>query len=182
MFHSLIKEMLFAHLEQIPTLASLYRQNAPSWLPQAEQWLAEAETRMARFRFPEVGVIAAARGDISKAQDALPIPELRSRRQEEKARNAAAWAAVDETARLITERSRQSENRLRAFEDKLCEGLTAYFLQHPREEGSEKPNPAGLWRGLKECEATKALALYVETSLGAQDREYLLEQVVCRLQ
>lgn len=180
MLHSLVKEVLFAHLEKLSGLASLYRQSSPLWLPQAEQWLEEAETHMARFRFPEVGLIAAARGGIAKATDALQPGEQHSRRQAEKNRNAAAWAAVQETARLLTERARQSEDRLRAFEEKLCEGLTAYFLQHPVEEGGEKPGPAELWLGLKESEATGALALYVEASLASQDREYELERILGR--
>lgn len=183
MLHSLVKEMLFAHLEKLSGPASLYRKNSPSWLPQAEYWLEEAQAHMIRFRFPEAGLIAAARGGIAKAGDAFQRGGLLSGRQTEKARNTAAWEAVQETARLLTERARQAEDWLRAFDDKLCEGLTTYFLQHPIDvENGEKPGPAGLWRGLKGCEATRALALYVETSLSSQDRQYLLERIVLRLQ
>jgi hypothetical protein len=180
MLHSLIREILFAHLEQLSGIASLYRENALTWMPQAERWLEEAETHMARFRFPEVGLIAAARGGLSKASDTFQSGERHSRRQEEKARNAAAWTAVQEASGLLTTRTRQAEDKLQVFDDKLCEGLTAYFLHHPAEEGGVRPNPAGLWRGLKEFEATRALALYVEASLAAQDREYLLERIVSR--
>ncbi len=175
MSHCLVKEMFASHLEVLSRLATLHRQNNPAWLPQAEAWLEEAEKLMARFRFPEGGIIAAGRSGIAKALDMPGAPggEGSSRRQREKRGRAAAQDALDEAARLLAQRARQAEDTLRAFEEKLCEGLTAYLLQHPTPEGAPLMVPA-LWRGLKGCEATRALALYMETSLGRQDREYIL--------
>lgn len=181
MSHCLVKEMLASHLERLSALATLHRQGSSLWLPQVEAWLEEAEKLMARFRFAEGGVISAARGNIAKALDMPGAVEQNPRRQAERRCRAAAQEAVDEAARLLAERARRAEDALRAFEEKLCEGLTAYFLQHPPEEAGEKPTPSALWRGLKTCESTRALALYMEASLDRQDRLYLFERIQERL-
>ncbi len=177
MLHSLVKEMFTSHLERLSGLASLYRDGSPHWLPESEAWLIESEKLMARFRFAEGSRIAAARGNIAKAMDMPPGEGQSPRRQAERRCRAAAQEALDEAARLMTMRARQSEEKLQAFEEKLCEGVTAYLLQHPLVEDGITPTASGLWQGLKAYEATKALALYMETALGHQDREYLMENI-----
>ena len=52
MLHSLVKEVLFAHLEKLSGLASLYRQNAPFWLPLAERWRAAPSISWPRSKRP----------------------------------------------------------------------------------------------------------------------------------
>ena len=181
MLQSLVKEILTDHLARLSDLATQYRRDAPAWPDAAEKWLEEAEKRLAQFRFPDAGLIAAARGGISKAVDSAKNTEQATRRQADRAGRAAAWEAVQEAARLLEQRAGQAEEKLRAFEDKLCEGLTAYFLQHPTPE-DQPQTPEDIWLGLKRWDSTKPLSLYVEASLASHDRTYLLRRILERFQ
>ena len=181
MLQSLVKEVLTDHLALLSDLATQYRRDTPSWPATAERWLEEAEKRLAQFRFTEAGLIAAARGGIGKATDIMKNTEQATRRQVERAGRAATWEAVQEAARLLEQRAGQAEEKLRAFEDKLCEGLTAYFLQHPT-PGEQPQTPEEVWHGLKLWESTKPSSLYLEASLAQHDRIYLLRRILERFQ
>ena len=173
MLYSLIKEMFTSHLQGLPRLAGLQRDGSPHWLPEAENWLEEAENLMGRFRFPEGGRIAIARGNIAKARD-MPTGEgQHPRKQIERTIRRAAQEALEEAANLLTDRARTAEDRLQSFRDKLCEGITAYRVQLPA-DAETVPAPSSLWRGLKGFEPARALLSYVEVSLGKQDIEYIL--------
>ncbi len=179
MLQSIIKEILTAHLARLSDLAAKYRRDEPSWPNEAEKWLEEAEKHLAQFRFPDAGLIAAARGGISKAADTARAGGQSTRRQAEKAGRATSWEAVQEAARLLEQHARQADEKLQTFEDKLCEGLTAYFLHHPA-PGETRPQAEDVWQGIKTWDSTKPLALYVEASLGMQDRLYLLHRILSR--
>ena len=158
MLYSLIKEMFTSHLQGLPRLAGLQRDGSPHWLPEAEKWLEEAENLMGRFRFPEGGRIAIARGNIAKARD-MPTGEgQHPRKQIERTIRRAAQEALEEAANLLTDRARTAEDRLQSFRDKLCEGITAYRVQLPA-DAETVPAPSSLWRGLKGFEPARALLM-----------------------
>lgn len=181
MLYSLVKEMLTSHLQQLSSLTNMYRRQDANWLNSAEIWLEEAEGLMGRFRFAEGGLIAVARGSIAKANDAV-YPEGKNRRKQiVSASRAAAHNALEEAARLMSVRVSQAEERLQAFEDKLCEGMTAYMLENPETLNYVFTKPANLWTALKSNSATTALILYAEASIGMQDRMYLLENIMARI-
>ena len=138
------------------------------------------------FLLAAKGGILAGRG--GKVHEPVPFPRRRhhrgqSRRYRQGPGHAgragrrgwlqAAQDALDEASRLLAQRVRQAEDTLRAFEEKVCEGVTAFLLQNPVPEGAQL-TAAALWQGMRECDATRALVLYMETSLGHQDREYLI--------
>jgi hypothetical protein len=171
----------------LSTLAPLidgYRNGNPSFPDDTLKWLEEAEKTMSTSRLPEGAEMSALRGRILKVPDALPADEGRPKRTAvRRARNAAAAEALERAEAILRRRVLDAEERLRHFEDKLCEGLTAFLLQNSLPERS-LPHQVWLnqiWTGFQKFQATRPLAIYIAASLSKVDRNYILDRVMARV-
>lgn len=168
------------------TLASLmdhYQDGLPSFPDDTLKWLEGAEKTMSMLRLPDGAEMSALRGRILKAPDALPTDDGRPKRTAiRRARNAAAAEALERAEAILRRRVFDAEERLRHFEDKLCEGITAFLLQNALPEKTS-PHQVWLnqiWTRFKQFQATRPLAIYLSASLTKVDRSYILDRVLAR--
>lgn len=177
-------ERLSAALTALPALMDRYQNAEISFADETLKWLDETEKTMSMLRLPEGTEMSALRGRILRAGDTAQTTDGKSLRSvSRRNRNAAASQALERAEEVLRRRLLAAEDRLRAFEDKLCEGVTAFVLQGPLPDRTA-PYTAWLndvWNRFREQPATRPLALYLAASLAAVDRLYILDKVLERL-
>jgi len=138
---------------------------------------------MSMLRLPDGAEMSALRGRILKAPDALPTNDGRPKRTAvRRARNAAAAETLERAEAILRRRVFDAEERLRHFEDKLCESLTAFVLQNslPVKTAPHQVWLNEIWSRFKQFQATRPLAIYIAASLTNVDRSYILDRVLSR--
>lgn len=177
-------EKLGAQLGTLSPLLDRYQRADPLFADLALKWLEEAEKAMGTLRLPEGAEMSALRGRILKAADSLPAEENRpSRVAMRRARDAAAAEALERAESILRRRVLAAEERLKFFEEKLCEGLTAFLLQNdlPARGPAHQVWLLRIWEAFRQFQATRPLAVYMAASLSSTDRCYLLDQVLERV-
>jgi len=139
---------------------------------------------MSKLHLSEGGEMSVLRSRILKFTDLYrPVDERLTQSALRKGKNAETASVVERAEEIIRMAIQESEQRLLQFENKLCEGMTAFLLEN------ELP-PQGLnymtwlnqiWVMIKAQDSTKALAMYISASLVAYDRTYILDKVIARL-
>jgi len=127
--------------------------------------------------------MSALRGRILKAPDALPAEDGRPKRAAvRRAQNAAAAEALERAETILRRRLLEAEERLQHFEDKLCEGITAFLLQNslPKQTSPHEVWLNQIWNRFRQFQATRPLAIYIAASLTKVDRCYILDHVLTR--
>ncbi len=177
-------DQLSSCLSTLAPLIDRYRNGNPSFPDDTLKWLENAEKTMSLLRLPEGAEMSALRGRILKASDALPADEGRPKRTAvRRARNAAAAEALERAEAILRRRLLDAEERLRHFEDKLCEGMTAFLLQNalPGRTLAHQVWLNQIWTSFQKFQATRPLAIYIAASLSEADRSYILDRVVARV-
>ena len=177
-------ERLRPHLGMLSPLVTAYRNGDVAFPEQAMKWLDEAEKLLASVRAPGSSEIATLKGAIVKTEDKLRDGEEKpSRSRVRNARNAAAMDALTRAEEILRAPLAEAEDRLKRFEDKLCEGMTALALKValPMPYAPRTAWLSAVWGLLNEEQATRPLALYLATSLSMVDRFFILDNVLCRL-
>lgn len=177
-------EKLGGHLALLAPLLDKYQRNEPSFPDETLKWLEEAEKTMSMLRLPEGGEMSALRGRILKAADALPAEDGRPARSAvRRARSAGAAEALDRAESVLRRRVLAAEERLKFFDEKLCEGMTAFLLQNglPAKGAAHQGWLMEVWDQFRQFEATRPLALYMAASLSQTDRCYVLDRVLSRV-
>lgn len=142
---------------------------------------------MSALRLPEGAELSVLRGRIIQVQDRIvrtdPGQSLRS--QVRRGRNTAAAEALGRAEEILRRRVQAAEERLKHFEDKLCEGVTAFLLQNKLPEetsgGLRQSWLNQVWNEFKQFQPTRPLALYLHTALPSVDRLYLLDAILSRM-
>jgi hypothetical protein len=177
-------EKLGAQLATLSPLFGRYQRSDPLFAEGALQWLEEAEKAMSTLRLPEGAEMSALRGRILKAPDALPAGESRPTRAAlRRARDSAAAEALERAESILRRRVLAAEERLKFFEEKLCEGVTAFLMQNelPPRGPAHQAWLLRVWESFRQFAATRPLAVYMAASLASTDRCYLLDQVLARV-
>ncbi|MCX6678716.1 MAG: hypothetical protein NTU95_12360 [Methanothrix sp.] len=177
-------EKLGSQLSKLAQLMDKYQRGEPSFADDALKWLEESEKTISTLRLPEGSEMSALRGRIIKAASVSSNTEGHSTRGAQRlARGAAAAESLERAEAIMRGRLHSSEERLRLFEEKLCEGMTALMLQTPLPEKT-LPNMERLkyvWELLREQQSTRPLALYLAASLSPSDRSFILDRVLNRV-
>jgi hypothetical protein len=177
-------DQLGSCLSTLAPLIDRYQKGDPSFPDDALKWLEGAEKTMGMLRLPESAELSALRGRILKASDALPADGGRPKRTAvRRARNAAAAEALERAEAILRRRLLDAEERLRQFEDKLCEGITAFLLQNvlPGKTLARQAWLSQIWTSFQKFQATRPLAIYIAASLSKVDRSYILDRVIARV-
>lgn len=177
-------QKLSQELETLGPLMDLYQAGDYAFPEHSLKWLADAEKTLSSLRVPEGAELATLRGRILKVADTFAATEGQGKRSQlQRARNAAAADALDRAETILRNRLLTAEERLRLFEEKLCEGMTALLLQTSLPEKCKPRNEwlNRVWDLLRTQPPTRPLATYLAASLGTIDRSYLLHRVLCRL-
>jgi len=166
-------------LAQISTLITLYHQGDPSFVDRTLTWLEETEKAMSQLHLPTGAELSGLRGKILRSDEDVNLRRSAARRL----RFAAAAAALERTEAILREHIQHAEDRLRFFEEKLCEGMTAFLLQVelPEKTGSYNSWLSDVWSLMQHQPATHPLALYVVASLSPIDRSYVLDRILARV-
>ncbi len=177
-------EKISACLSFFAPLMDQYQRGEVNFPDNALKWLEEAEKTMSSLRLSEGSEMSSLRGRILKAMDALRKGDAKPAHSTlRRARNVAAAEALDRAEAILRDRLLASEERLKFFEDKLCEGITAFVVQNPL-PNSISPYQAWLllvWNRLCQFQATRPLTLYLATSLSQPDRIFILNKVLSRI-
>lgn len=172
-------------LGALPSLMDRYQRGEVGFPDYVLKWLEEVERTMSALQLPDGAEMSSLRGRILKAADALPTAGVAkpSRSAVRRARNASAAEALDRAEAVLRGRLAAAEERLNLFEDKLCEGMTAFLLQNtlPDKESPHQNWLLLVWNGFARFQATRPLALYLAASLSQADRLYILDRVLSRV-
>jgi len=166
-------------LSTLAPLMDRYQNGKPSFPDDTLKWLEDAEKTMSM----DGAEMSALRGRILRASDALPTDDGRPKRAAvRRARNAAAAEALGRAEEILRRRLLDAEERLRHFEDKLCEGITAFLLQNslPEKTSTHQVWLNQTWTQFKQFQATRPLATYIAASLAKLDCSYILDRVLTR--
>lgn len=170
-------------LNSFAPLMDRYQRGEVNFPDDALKWLEEAEKTMSALRLPDGAEMSSLRGRILKAADALATDDAKPPRSAvRRARNAAAADALDRAEAILRNRLLTAEERLKLFEDKLCEGMTAFLLQNLLPD-TVAPHQTWLllvWDRLRQFQATRPLTLYLAVSLSQVDRSFILDRVLSR--
>ncbi|MBX3738298.1 MAG: hypothetical protein KF715_16505 [Candidatus Didemnitutus sp.] len=178
------QEKLGERLATLRPLMDKYQRGEPTFPSEALKWLDEAEKAMGTLRLPEGAEMSALRGRILRAADALPAEDGHpSRAAMRRAQQAAAAEALTRAEEVLRQRVTAAEERLKFFEEKLCEGLTAFVVQNgmPPRTTEHQASLLRIWELLRQFSATRPLAIYMSASLSQTDRCYLLDRVLSRI-
>lgn len=171
------------YLNTLAPLIDRYQRGEPNFADDALEWLEEAEKMMSKMRLPEGSEMSALRSRIIRSVDTSILEGKETRSKMRKSRNVAAAEALDRAESILRGRLLASEERLRFFEEKLCEGMTALLLQAQLPE--KKKVDADLinlvWDQLRQEQSTRPLALYITASLTPSDRSFILYRVLSRV-
>ncbi len=171
-------------LDEVAPLMNRYQQGEINFPDLVLQWLENAEQKMSILHLPDGSEMSSLRGRILKTADALSNVEPRpSRSAVRKKRNASAAESLQRGEAVLRNRLLAAEERLNMFEDKLCEGITAFLLQNALPEQGA-PHQIWLqqtWSRLSWFQATRPLCLYLAASLSQVDRLYILDRVLGRV-
>jgi len=173
----------FPCLSKLAPLMDCYQNGNPGFPDDTLKWLEDAEKTMSTLRLPDGAEMSVLRGRILKSTDALPADDGRPKRAAaRRARNAAAAEALERAEAIIRRRLLDAEERLRHFEDKLCEGITAFLLQNslPEKTSTRQVWLNQIWTRFRQFQATRPLAIYIAASLTKVDRSYILDHVLTR--
>lgn len=172
-------EKLSERLSRIAPLMDLYQQGDAAFADRTLAWLDETEKAMSQLHLPAGAELSTLRGKILRSDEDDSLRRSAARR----ARFAAASAALERAESILRERVQAAEERLRFFEEKLCEGMTAFLLQTPlpARSGSYNAWLSETWQLVQQQQATRPLALYVAASLSPIDRSYILDRVLSRV-
>ncbi len=183
MIHCVTIDKLGQSLEQLSPVLDSYRRGDPAFPALALHWLETTHKGLSSLRLSELSELGTLGASIIKAGEAIPGPDgLPPRRSQTRARqNIAAAEALERAERVLRDRVQSSEERLRLFEDKLCEGMTAYMLENSLPEGGGEQALRRLWDGLCAYAPTRPLTRYLSASLGSTDRLCLLANILGRL-
>jgi hypothetical protein len=171
-------------LNAIAPLIDRYQRGEVNFPDHVLKWLEEVEGTMSTLHLPEGAEMSSLRGRILKVADALPAVDAKpSRSAIRRSRNASAAEALDRAEAILRGRLLAAEERLNLFEDKLCEGITAFLLQNTLPD-KESPYQRWLhlvWHSISQFQATRPLSLYLAASLSQVDRFYILDRVLSRV-
>lgn len=177
-------EKFSSFLSTLAPLIDQYQRGELGFADDALKWLEEAEKTMSMLRLPEGAEMSALRGRIIKTADVLTNQEGHTTRSAlRRARNAAAAEALERAESIMRNRLLEAEERLKLFDEKLCEGMTAFILQTPLPEKT-LPHMEWLnkiWNQLRQEQSTRPLALYISASLNSIDRSFILNRVLNRI-
>ena len=174
-------------LRGLGAVVDRYERGDPEFPEAAIAWLRGCEQLLLGLRLREGAELATLRGSIARAGErgAIDDPERTSRRgAARRARAVAAAEALERAGAILQQAATEAESRLRHFESKLTEALTAAVLvglvSYPPEEPRERWL-ALIWQRLAGHQATRPTAVYLAAALHAPDRLYVLDHVLSRL-
>lgn len=172
-------------LEAVPPLMDRYQRKEVSFPDHVIKWLEDAEKNIASLRLPQVSELATLRGNVLKVEDSLSSGDDRpSRSSVRRASNSTAADSLSRAESILRYQLNTAEDKLKQFEDKLCEGMTAFLLQNtlpPMAGMSRQTWLLYVWEDIRRFQATRPLALYLATSLTQVDRCFILDEILNRM-
>ena len=180
-------ESIGERLRGLGEVVDRYERGDPEFPEAAIAWLRAGEQLLLRLHVREGADLAALRASIARAGERAPErdAEATSRRgAARRARAAAAAEALERAAALLQQAAGEADTRLRHFETKLTEAMTAAVLVGLVEPQRGDPRERWLartWQRLADHQATRPTAVYLAAALHAPDRLYLLDRVLARL-
>lgn len=171
-------------LNALAPLMDRYQRGEESFPDHVLKWLEEVEQTMSALRLSDGAEMSSLRGRILKAADALATEDAKpSRSAVRRARNASSADALDRAESILRGRLLAADERLKFFEDKLCEGITAFLLQNslPEKQAGNQAWLMLVWSHLHQFSATRPLVLYLAASLSQVDRCFILDRVLSRV-
>jgi hypothetical protein len=172
-------------LEAVPPLMDRYQRKEVSFPDHVIKWLEDAEKNIASLRLPQVSELATLRGNVLKVEDSLSSGDDRpSRSSVRRASNSTAADCLSRAESILRDQLNTAEDKLKQFEDKLCEGMTAFLLQNtlpPMAGMSRQTWLLYVWEDIRRFQATRPLALYLATSLTQVDRCFILDEILNRM-
>ena len=176
------KQKLEEVLATVSPLMDKYQRREQSFPDDVTKWLEDAEKTMSQLRLPEGSEMSVLRGRITKSVEVAQVKES-TRAAVRLARTVTAAEALERAEEILRQKMLAAEERLRMFEDKVCEGMTAFLLQNETPDRDSSPNEwlGAIWKQFSAFQATRPLAIYLSASLSYTDRLFILGRVLERI-
>lgn len=184
MFLALRVDRLSARLRELGAVVDRYERGDPGFADAAVAWLRGAEEVMGALGMAEAGELAGLRAAIAKATERAAVGDPDRGRQVRRSRAAAAAESLERASAILQPLVAEAEGRLRHFEQRLIEAITAGALVGLLDDPAGRSREVWLraiWARLAEHPATRPTALYLAAALRAADRLVVLERIVDRL-
>lgn len=179
-------EAIGERLRGLGEVVDRHERGDPGFPEAAIAWLRACEQLLLGLRVREGAELATLRGAIVKAGERPADDDAATSRRAaaRRARVVAAADALERAGALLQHVAAEAESRLRHFETKLTEAMTAAVLVGLVEPPPDEPRErwlARVWQRLAAHQATRPTAVYLAAALHAPDRLYLLDRVLARL-
>ncbi|MEZ4453345.1 MAG: hypothetical protein R3B09_28030 [Nannocystaceae bacterium] len=184
MFLALRVDRLSARLRELGAVVDRYERGDPGFADAALAWLRGAEEALGGRGMPEAAELAAQRAAIVRATERAALGDPERGRNVRRSRAVAAAEALERASATLQPLVAEAEGRLRHFEQKLVEAITAGALVGLVEGPGARPREAWVratWGRLAEHPATRPTALYLAAALRAPDRLVVLGRILDRL-
>lgn len=175
---------LTEQLTTISPLVDLYKKGDATFPDKVIDWLEKTEKKMSQLHLAEGSEMSSLRSRILKSNDVLRTGSDKPTRSElRKSKNAESASSLERGEEILRSRLLNSEERLKEFENKLCEGMTAFLLENtlPSNQGDHTQWIKQIWAMFAQQASTKAMAIYLSASLSSYDRSYILSKVITRV-
>ncbi|MGK0422223.1 MAG: hypothetical protein ACJAT9_001908, partial [Polaribacter sp.] len=164
----MVIEELKKRSKLVPFLIDMYKKGDSNFSRHVIEWLEKNEEIMSKLHLSEGGEMSVLRSRILKFTDVYrPADERLTQSALRKGKNAETASVVERAEEIIRIAIQESEERLLQFENKLCEGMTAFLLEN--ELPPQGRNYMGwlnqIWQMIKAQGSTRALAMYISASL-----------------
>ncbi|MEO2266534.1 hypothetical protein [Pseudoalteromonas pernae] len=181
---SVIKETIIAQLLLLPQLSDKYLAQDPSYVFDVALWLKQTELKLEPMRSPLVSTLASLRGLLEASDDGYEDEKINnSSRSKRKGKRALAASLLTQADTILNTELERIDTRFSAANEKLAQLLALVFAKQPMPivQNMTTAYLNSIWQTLGEHPETKSMYLYLQASLSATDRRYLLQHLLINM-
>lgn len=181
---TMCKETIEQQLALLPGVNELAVRADASFPDQAQSWLHLTEQALQKLRRPEASLFSTLRGRLSSAREGFRDPQVPGELTSRKALRATAVVYLSQAEETLRRGLGEIEDLLRPLRGQLAQLVSAASLLGlipPLGEFGREQWLRLIWTRISQAEQTRGMATYLQTTLGAVDRLYLLDELLGHL-
>ena len=181
----LTRERLKQQLQQVGHLTDLYQSRDANFTERVIQWLAKVEENLQQLRNPLSSFIATERARILASLDGHRDPQLNDNKtSRSKASAATASLVLNQVVTRLLTVIQQIDDKFDAWREKMAQLLALASMKNPIPLPPTEPRQAWLqkvWRQMGQCEEAKGMYVYLNATMGPNDKWQLLDELIINM-
>ncbi|MFW6315313.1 MAG: hypothetical protein ACOC0S_06995 [Desulfohalobiaceae bacterium] len=182
---ALTREKLLAELSKVHEIVNHYQSGSRQFADLTLKWLQEVEQCLQQLRNPAAAAVTAAKARLLAVSDGHREPSLAaSSSSSRKAGNATAALVLNHMVELLQGIIADIDAKLDSHREKIAQLLALASSKNPIPLPQNETRRTWLqqvWKSLGSYQETLSMYLYLQASLSASDRRYILEEMLDRL-